>query len=128
MKDMKKYIQYLAVSLVAGSTITACTKSFLTVTPVGTNLEANYYQTQAQAFAGLVSVYDVVGWQGGGFVTKENAMDAASDDHVAGLAGNAEHGIEERHQIVDASHDVSRGVIARLASGWIVVDRDRLTV
>jgi len=84
MKNMKKYIQYLAVSLVVGSTITACTKSFLTVTPVGTNLEANYYQNQAQAFAGLVSVYDVVGWQGGGFVTKENAMDAASDDHVAG--------------------------------------------
>jgi len=81
---MKKYIQYLAACIVVGTTLAACTKSFLTVTPVGTNLESGYYQNQAQAFTGLVAVYDVLGWQGGGFVTKENTMDAASDDHVAG--------------------------------------------
>ena len=50
--------------------VTSCKKSFLDVTPKGTNLEANYYRNATEAFNGLVAVYDVVGWQGGGFVTK----------------------------------------------------------
>src|SRR5690606_28954064 len=40
-----------------------------------------------EAFNGLVAVYDVVGWQGGGYVTKINAVSAASDDHYAGGGG-----------------------------------------
>lgn len=74
--------------MVASVGITACKKSFLDVKPKGTDLESNYYRNQTEAFNGLTAVYDVVGWQGGGFVTKENAMDAASDDHYAG-GGNA---------------------------------------
>lgn len=62
----------------------ACKKSFLDVTPKGTNLESGYYRNQAEAFNGLVAVYDVIGWQGNGFVTKENALNAGSDDHYAG--------------------------------------------
>lgn len=85
---MKKYIQYLAVTALCGTTFIACKNSFLDVTPKGTNLESSYYQNQTQAFAGLVAVYDVLGWQGNGLVTKENAMDAGSDDHVAG-GGNS---------------------------------------
>ncbi|OCX52320.1 carbohydrate-binding protein SusD [Mucilaginibacter sp. PPCGB 2223] len=85
---MKKYSKYIVICAIGGTLFTACKKSFLDITPKGTNLEANYYQNATQAFNGLVAVYDVVGWQGGGFVTKENAMDAGSDDHVAG-GGNA---------------------------------------
>src|SRR5476651_146014 len=81
---MKKYIIYITACALSGVVFTACKKSFLDVTPKGTNLESGYYQNATQAFNGLVAVYDVVGWQGGGFVTKENAMDAGSDDHYAG--------------------------------------------
>lgn len=81
---MKKFIKYFTMCAVGGVTLFACKRSFLDVTPKGTNLESSYYLNQTQAFNGLVAVYDVVGWQGGGFVTKENAMDAGSDDHYAG--------------------------------------------
>jgi len=85
---MKKYFKYLTVCALCGVLLSACKNSFLDVTPKGTSLESAYYQNGDQAFAGLVAVYDVVGWQGGGFVTKENAMDAGCDDHYAG-GGNA---------------------------------------
>lgn len=81
---MKNYIKYLTLGTFSAVLFVACSKGFIDVTPKGTNLESGYYQNQTQAFNGLVAVYDVVGWQGGGFVTKENAMDAGSDDHVAG--------------------------------------------
>jgi hypothetical protein len=81
---MKKYIKYLSVVVIGSISFTACKKSFLDVKPKGTDLESNYYQNQTEAFNGLVAVYDVVGWQGGGDVTKVNAMDAGSDDHYAG--------------------------------------------
>lgn len=81
---MKKYIKFLSVCLIGTVVITACKKSFLDVDPKGTDLESNYYKNQAEAFNGLVAIYDVVGWQGGGDLTKVNAMDAGSDDHYAG--------------------------------------------
>jgi hypothetical protein len=81
---MKNYKKILMVCAVGTLSIGACKKNYLNVTPKGTNLEAQYYRNQTEAFNGLVAVYDVIGWQGGGFVTKENAMDAGSDDHVAG--------------------------------------------
>jgi hypothetical protein len=81
---MKKNIKYLAVFVIGSIALAACKKSFVSVAPVGTTLEANYYRNATEAFNGLVAVYDVVGWQGGGFVTKENAMDAGCDDHYAG--------------------------------------------
>jgi hypothetical protein len=81
---MKKYLKYLSVCLIGSVAITACKKSFLDVDPKGTDLESNYYKNQGEAFNGLVAIYDVVGWQGGGDLTKVNAMDAGSDDHYAG--------------------------------------------
>jgi hypothetical protein len=81
---MKKYIKYLSVCLIGSVAITACKKSFLDVDPKGTDLESAYYKNQTEAYNGLVAIYDVVGWQGGGDVTKANAMDAGSDDHYAG--------------------------------------------
>lgn len=72
----------------AGITIlAACSKSFLEIDPKGQFIESNYYRNQDEAFAGLVAVYDVVGWQGSGFITKIGALMAASDDHMAGGGG-----------------------------------------
>ncbi len=87
---MKKYLKYLAVSAACMLVVPACKKSFLSVTPKGTNLESQYYRNQAEAFTGLVAVYDIMGYQSGGDITKENAMDAGSDDHVAGGGGSGD--------------------------------------
>jgi len=81
---MKKYIKFLTISTIGTVVLVGCTKDFLTVAPKGTTLEAQYYQNSDQAFAALVAVYDVLGWQGGGFVSKENAMDSGCDDELAG--------------------------------------------
>lgn len=62
----------------------SCSDEFLKRTPKGSSLEAAYYKNRDEAYAGLVAVYDVVGWQGAGYVTKVGAMNAASDDHLAG--------------------------------------------
>ncbi|SHN25072.1 RagB/SusD family nutrient uptake outer membrane protein [Mucilaginibacter sp. OK098] len=84
---MKKYLKYLSICAVGLLIAPACKKSFLTVNPKGTNLESQYYRNQAEAFTGLVAVYDIVGYQSGGLLTKEDAMDAGCDDHVAGGGG-----------------------------------------
>ncbi|MDB5022652.1 MAG: RagB/SusD domain protein [Mucilaginibacter sp.] len=84
---MKKYLKYLAIFTGCMLIVTACKKSFLSVTPKGTNLESQYYRDQTEAFNGLVAVYDVIGYQSGGLITKENAMDAGCDDEVAGGGG-----------------------------------------
>jgi hypothetical protein len=85
---MKRYSKYFIAFTAATMVVSACKNSFIDITPKGTALESNYYRNQGEAFNGLVAVYDVVGWQGAGLVTKENAMDAGSDDHYAG-GGNA---------------------------------------
>lgn len=84
---MKKYLKYLTICAAVLLVAPACKKSFLDVTPKGTNLESQYYTDQAEAFNGLVAVYDIMGYQSGGDITKENAMDAGSDDHKAGGGG-----------------------------------------
>lgn len=65
----------------------ACKDSWLDPALRGTNLEDNFYKNEGEAFKGLVAVYDVVGWQGGGYVTRTGMADAASDDHFAGGGG-----------------------------------------
>ena len=83
----KRKISYI-VLLAAGMQLAgSCSRSFVEVDPKGSNIDGNYYRNQAEAFTGLVAIYDVVGWQGNGFVTKVGALDAASDDHYAGGGG-----------------------------------------
>lgn len=77
------YIIAMALGLQLAS---GCSDSFLEVKPKGTDLEANYYRNATEAFNGLIAVYDVIGWQAG-YITKVGAMDAASDDHLAGGGG-----------------------------------------
>lgn len=72
-------------------TTVSCTKDFLEVAPKGTNLEANYYKNEDEAFAGLVAVYDVMNKNSGGFDNMVTMMNAGSDDHYAG-GGNATDG------------------------------------
>ncbi|WP_160714033.1 RagB/SusD family nutrient uptake outer membrane protein [Chitinophaga solisilvae] len=75
------------IALAAGmQLVTSCKDSFLDVQPKGSFLESNYYRNEAEAYTGLVAVYDVVGWQSAGFITKVGTLNSASDDHFAGGA------------------------------------------
>lgn len=76
--------------LAAGLMLSACAKSWLNPELRGTALEANFYKNEMEAKKGLVAVYDVVGWQGGGYVTRTGMADAASDDHYAGGGGSSD--------------------------------------
>ncbi|SFB78180.1 Starch-binding associating with outer membrane [Parapedobacter composti] len=80
MKKYSNHLFLLAVTVAAG----ACSDSFLDIKPRGTDLEANYYQNQQEAFNGLVAIYDVVGWQSANYVSKLTFLMPASDDHYAG--------------------------------------------
>ncbi len=73
--------------MVAGLLTASCSKEFLKADPKGQFLEDGYYRNEQEAYNGLVAVYDVVGWQGNGYVTKIGTMDAGSDDHYAGGGG-----------------------------------------
>ena len=55
---MKPFLAFAVVAMAA----VGCSKDFLQTTPVGRDLEVNYYQTEEQALEALVSVYDVLQW------------------------------------------------------------------
>lgn len=82
-----KNVKFLFIAVAMIITMVSCTKEFLDVTPKGTSLEANYYQNQSEAFAGLVAVYDVMRKNSGGFENMITMMNAGSDDHFAGGGG-----------------------------------------
>ncbi len=81
---MKLQITKLFLSLFAVFTAVGCSKEFLEVKPVGTFLEDNFYRTEDEAFSGLVSIYDILSKQSGGFENMITMMNAGSDDHFAG--------------------------------------------
>ncbi|MBV8252729.1 MAG: RagB/SusD family nutrient uptake outer membrane protein [Chitinophaga sp.] len=83
----RNFFKYIMAAAGGFILLAACSKSFITVDPKGTAVESNYYRNQAEAFNGLISVYDVVGWQGSMYITKVGMADAASDDHYAGGGG-----------------------------------------
>ncbi|WP_323027242.1 RagB/SusD family nutrient uptake outer membrane protein [Gelidibacter japonicus] len=68
-------------------TITSCSESYLEVEPKGTALEANYYKNEAEAYSGLVAVYDIIGKQSKGFDNMIAWFNSGSDDHFAGGGG-----------------------------------------
>jgi hypothetical protein len=82
----------IAVALVVGMQLLGSCKKFLNVNPNERVLESDYYTTPAQAFSGLTSVYDMVGNQAGGYLTKTNIMNVASDDHFAAGASASDIG------------------------------------
>lgn len=85
MKTIKFKSLFIAIAMII--TMVSCTKDFLEVEPKGTDLEANYYKNEAQAFAGLVAVYDIMNKNSGGFDNMVTMMNAGSDDHYAGGGG-----------------------------------------
>ena len=82
-----RQIPYIVAMAIGLNLAAGCSDKFLEVKPIGTDLESNYYRNETEAFNGLIAVYDVVSWQGSGYVTKVGAMNAGSDDHRAGGGG-----------------------------------------
>ncbi|MGC4099703.1 RagB/SusD family nutrient uptake outer membrane protein [Ferruginibacter sp.] len=83
---MKKKILYAAVIIAAVQFLDGCKKE-LDVNPQNRITLDNYYKTEADAFAALVSVYDRFGYQSGGLYDKASIMDVACDDQLAGGGG-----------------------------------------
>lgn len=78
-------LKYSVIVLVL--TTISCSKEYLDVEPKGTYLEENYYQNEAQAYSGLIAVYDILGKETRGFENMVTMMNAGSDDHYAGGGG-----------------------------------------
>jgi len=89
MKKIKVKLLFIATAMII--TMGSCTSDFLEVAPKGTDLEANYYTNQSQAYAGLVAVYDIMNKNSGGFDNIITMMNSGSDDHFAG-GGSATDG------------------------------------
>src|SRR5690606_36013945 len=78
---------YLTPLVLTTIMVCSCSKEFLNPNPKGTLMEETYYSNPDEAFAGLVSVYDPFGWQTAVTYFNFGAVNAASDDHVAGGGG-----------------------------------------
>jgi hypothetical protein len=104
---MKKYIKLLAVSSLF--VLGACSQDFLDTEPSTTKVEENFYKTPADAYQGLVAIYDVLQREayGGPLLISEEA----SDDCFGGFGiADAQSDIEwDRFQYVsnkDMNSDV----------------------
>jgi hypothetical protein len=64
-----------------------CKKSFVEINPEGVFAGDTYYKDEAQAFTGLVAVYDIMRKNSGGFENMITFMNAGSDDNYAGGGG-----------------------------------------
>lgn len=85
---MKKHnFKSLITAVLVLVTMVSCSEEFIEMPAKGTFLESNYYADEAQAFSGLVAVYDVMREHSGGFENLVSFVNAASDDHVAGGGG-----------------------------------------
>lgn len=82
---MTKAICIVTIAILTG--LFACKKSFVDIEPKGQFLSDNYYADRDQAFAALVSVYDIMRKNSGGFENMLALMNAGSDDHFAGGGG-----------------------------------------
>ncbi len=83
---MKKRILMLSALAIGVQLLGSCKKELDVNSQERVTLD-NYYKTQADAFAALVSVYDRFGFQTGGLYDKSAIMDVASDDQLAGGGG-----------------------------------------
>lgn len=77
-----KAIKRTLVLFLGMAVIASCSEEFLDVDSNGLVTEEDYYSSEAQAFAGLTAVYDVVGWET--FIGRIAGLNAASDDFYAG--------------------------------------------
>lgn len=89
MKNFRN-LKWSFIALAVLGTV-SCSEEFLEVSPAGSNLESNYYKNEAEAYSGLVAVYDVMRKQSGGFENMIAMLNAGSDDFWAG-GGSASDG------------------------------------
>ena len=85
---------FLYVSILAGGALflSACKKSFLDAKPLGTSLEANYYQNPDEAFAGLVAAYNPLSWTVvSSYCPKMVVLNLASDECYAGGGSSSDN-------------------------------------
>lgn len=87
---MKKYIKKLSIFVITSLMLVSCNSDFLDVTSDNPT-EDNYYRNESEVFSGLVSVYDLMRKNSGGFENMITMFNAGSDDHVAG-GGNSSDG------------------------------------
>ncbi|MET0465551.1 MAG: RagB/SusD family nutrient uptake outer membrane protein [Chitinophagaceae bacterium] len=83
---MKHKFLYTALLAFSIPVLNSCKKE-LDVNPQERVPFDSYYKTEADAFAGLVAVYDRFGFQAGGLYDKIAIMDVAGDDQLAGGGG-----------------------------------------
>lgn len=86
---MKRYRFYFVVALGILITLYSCKKEFLDRYPLDQEVTSNFYQTEADAMAALVAVYDVLGYQstpGVSWAPFVLVSDVLSDDSYAGGA------------------------------------------
>lgn len=88
MKLCKSHIIALFILL---ASLASC-KKYLDTTPVGQYLAVNYYQNQAQAYAGLVSAYSPLNTGEGGMFL---ALNAGSDDCYAGGGSSSDNPVAQ---------------------------------
>ena len=87
-----KNSNYLLFALGLLLSVGSCSDETLVVDPPkGTPLESNYYTNEAEAYTGLIAVYDILNKQSGGFENMICMLNAGSDDHYAG-GGSATDG------------------------------------
>jgi hypothetical protein len=83
---MKRRFLYLAALAIGAQLLGSCKKELNVNSQERVTLD-NYYKTQADAFAALVSVYDRFGFQTGGLYDKAAINSVAGDDQLAGGGG-----------------------------------------
>ncbi|UPT70700.1 MAG: RagB/SusD family nutrient uptake outer membrane protein [Flavobacterium sp. JAD_PAG50586_2] len=88
---MKKDIKNLIVLPLAVLLFGSCSTDFVETPPTGLDVVENYYRNQSEAFNGLVSVYDLMRKNSGGFENMITMFNAGSDDQFAG-GGNSSDG------------------------------------
>ena len=94
---MKKFRYILILSLALAFTLIACKKEFLERNPLDEETSANFYDTKEGVLAGLVAIYDVLGYQstpGVSWAPFITVADILSDDSYAGGA-DANDGMDE---------------------------------
>jgi len=84
-----KNIKYILIIALA-TTVFSCGKSFLDVSPKGSQLEENFYQNADDALEGLIAIYDQLGGISGGYINKFTANLSACDNHFAGGANSTD--------------------------------------
>lgn len=71
--------------------ISACSKKFLTTSPVGESLQEDYYKTPAQMLTAVYAMYNPLGWEVGStdntYIDKLGALNCGSDECAAGGGG-----------------------------------------